>query len=227
MPAVTCVPAGPAPARMGRGRPEHVRSNGKSGHGGAAYGGQQVWLLLATSTPVSPCPCPCFSSPVPLLLLTPIPRSEDLLGGIAQGLEALCEASPVQEERAGEEGGVVNRSCSCSCSCFFSCSCYFQCSQRPASSADHTPRRQTAGVLGQGRGPEAGWGKYDLLSQYPQHHHVTQIYTQVNKRAASTPGLLPLAGCELVIVSTQPGEGGRVRAPTDTLVRQRPTPLIT
>ena len=44
----------------------------------------------------------------------------------------------------------------------------------------------------------------------------------VNKRAAATQGLLPIAGCELVIVHTQPGEAVRVRSPTDTVVEVSP-----
>jgi len=36
-------------------------------------------------------------------------RENDVVGGIMQGLEALCEPSPIQEERLNVDGSVVNR----------------------------------------------------------------------------------------------------------------------
>jgi len=108
-------------------------------------------------------------------------RGQHLLGGIAQGLEALAEPSPAQEALAAAEGGVVNRG-------------------RLVVLTTLTDDRQLEGLL----------------------RDVDTRLAGVNKRAAATPGLLPVAGCQLVVVHTQPGEAMRVRGATDTLVEVSP-----
>jgi len=110
------------------------------------------------------------------------PRLEALLGGIAQGLEALCEPSPIQDVHSREgEGGIVNRG-----------------------------RLVVITTLQDDRQLEA------LVRD------VDTRLAGVNKRAAATAGLLPIANCELVIVHTQPGDVTTIRGATDTMVEVSP-----
>merc|ERR1711928_250924 len=53
-------------------------------------------------------------------------------------------------------------------------------------------------------------------------NHFTQDLSPLNKRAAATAGLLPIANCELIIVHTQPGEVTTIRGTTDTMVEISP-----